>query len=440
MTNDNMANDKIDKKFSTRPFVIAGYVTILMSFGVLGGWAMTAPLDSAVIAHGVLSVESSRRVVQHLEGGIVKEILVKDADRVKKDQVLIRLSPVQAQANVSMISTRLEIARAEEARLLAERANAKEVTFPEDLMQSDDPRVKFALQGQRNLFSDRVSVRDSQIKILESKIEQLRQQASGLELQRDSALTEVKLIEDEVSRLRDGEGKGVVSANRLSAFQREAAQLEGGYGRLITDIARVNEGVGETELEIVRIRQSFSERAATELKEVRTQIADLEERMVVASDILDRTEIRSEVDGVVQNLSIHTVGGVIRPGDAVMEIVPLGDRIVINAQVRPIDIDVVHAGLNAEVKLSAFANRYLPTLFGEVEYVSPDVIERRGTNMEPYYLARVVVPESSIPAEMIDKLAPGMPAEVVVPTGERTMAEYLISPLRDAVRNSMREE
>jgi HlyD family type I secretion membrane fusion protein len=435
-----MADDKIDKKFSTRPFVIAGYLTILMSFGAFGGWAMTAPLDSAVIAHGVLSVESSRKVVQHLEGGIVREILVKDGDRVKKDQVLIRLSPVQAQANVSMIRTRLEISRAEEARLLAERSNADDVSFPEDLLASDDPRVKFALQGQRNLFTDRVSVRNSQIKILESKIEQLKQQAAGLELQRDSAKTEVRLIEDEVSRLKDGEGKGVVSANRLSAFQREAAQLEGSYGRLITEIARVNEGIGETQLEIVRIRQSFSERAATELKEVRQQVSDLEERNVVAADILERTDIRSEEDGVVQNLAVHTIGGVIRPGDPMMEIVPSNDRIVINAQVRPLDIDAIHAGLKAEVKLSAFANRYLPTLFGEVEYISPDVIERRGTNAEPYYLARVVVPESTIPEEMLTKLAPGMPAEVVVPTGERTMAEYLISPLRDAVRNSMREE
>ena len=429
-----------DKKFSTRPFVIAGYVTILMTFGVFGGWAMTAPLDSAIIAHGVLSVESSRKIVQHLEGGIVREVLVKDGDRVKKDQVLVRLSPVQAQANVSMIRTRLEIARAEEARLQAERSNAEDITFPEDLLASADPRVKFALQGQRNLFMDRVSVRDSQINILKSKMEQLKQQASGLELQRDSAKTEVNLIEDEVSRLRDGEGKGVVSANRLSAFQREAAQLEGSYGRLITEIARVNEGVGETELEVVRIRQSFSERAATELKEARQQITDLEERNVVAADILERTEIRSEVDGVVQNLAVNTIGGVIRPGDPLMELVPVNDRIVINAQVRPLDIDSVHPGLKAEVKISAFSNRYLPTLFGEVEYISPDIIERRGTNAEPYYLARITVPESTIPEEMLSKLAPGMPAEVILPTGERTMAEYLISPLRDAVRNSMREE
>ncbi|WP_439530892.1 HlyD family type I secretion periplasmic adaptor subunit [Pannonibacter sp.] len=435
-----MADDKNDKKFSTRPFVIAGYVTILMTFGVFGGWAMTAPLDSAIIAHGVLSVESSRKVVQHLEGGIVREVLVKDGDRVKKDQVLVRLSPVQAQANVSMIRTRLEIARAEEARLQAERTNSEDVAFPEDLLASDDPRVKFALQGQRNLFMDRVSVRDSQINILKSKMEQLRQQASGLELQRDSAKREVKLIEDEVSRLKDGEGKGVVSANRLSAFQREAAQLEGSYGRLITEIARVNEGVGETELEVVRIRQSFSERAATELKEARQQITDLEERNVVAADILERTEIRSEVDGVVQNLAVNTIGGVIRPGDPLMELVPIDDRIVINAQVRPLDIDSIHPGLQAEVRISAFANRYLPTLFGEVEYISPDIIERRGTNAEPYYLARITVPESTIPEEMLTKLAPGMPAEVILPTGERTMAEYLISPLRDAVRNSMREE
>jgi len=431
---------KITESYTPRPFMIMGYMTILLAFGGLGGWAMTAPLDSAVIAGGVLSVESSKKIVQHYEGGIVKEILVEDADTVKSGDVLVRLSEVQSQANAAMVQTRLDIALAEAARLAAERSNSDDLDFPDSLKDAEDMRIRFAMQAQRNLFMDRKSVRDSQIKILDSKTQQLKQQISGLELQRDAAKKEIELIADEVTRLKQGQDKGVVSTNRLSSLLREEAQLTGSYGRLISEIARVSEGIGETEFEIVRIRQSFSERAATELKDVRQELAELEERQVVTADVLERTEIRAEVDGVVQNLQIHTIGGVIKPGEPIMEIVPIDDNIVINANIRTLDIDNIYPGLLAEVRLSAFTNRLLPSIFGNVEYLSPDTIQPKNPNQEPYYLARIVVAESEIPDEMKGKLTPGMPAEIIIPTGERTVVDYLIAPLENAVRKSLREE
>lgn len=433
-------NKKITESYTPRPFMVMGYMTILLAFGGLGGWAMTAPLDSAVIAGGVLSVESSKKIVQHYEGGIVKEILVEDSDSVKSGDVLVRLSEVQSQANAAMVQTRLDIALAEAARLAAERSNADDLEFPDSLKSAEDMRIRFAMQAQRNLFMDRKSVRDSQIKILDSKTQQLKQQISGLELQRDAAKKEIELIADEVTRLKQGQDKGVVSTNRLSSLLREEAQLTGSYGRLISEIARVSEGIGETEFEIVRIRQSFSERAATELKDVRQELAELEERQVVTADVLERTEIRAEVDGVVQNLQIHTIGGVIKPGEPIMEIVPSDDNIVINANIRTLDIDNIYADMEAEVRLSAFTNRLLPSIFGKVEYLSPDTIQPKNPNQEPYYLARIVVAESEIPEEMKGKLTPGMPAEIIIPTGERTVVDYLIAPLENAVRKSLREE
>ncbi len=440
LTDQSASTAASSKSFSPRPFVFAGYTTIFLAFGVLGGWAMIAPLDSAIIASGTLSVESSRKIVQHYEGGIVKEILVKEAERVKKGDVLVRLNPIQAQANLSMVNTRLEIAQAEAARLIAERSNSEVVAFPSVLTSSNDPRVKFAIQGQKNLFLDRMSVRNSQIKILESKIIQLKGQVSGLEQQRDAAQMEIDLIKAEVERLVEGEGKGVVSTNRLSSLKREQAKLSGSFGRLTSEIARTNEAIGETELEIVRVKQQFSERAATELKEVRDQLAELEERAVVAGDVFSRTDIQADVDGVVQNVKVHTIGGVIKPGEPIMEIVPVDDEIVISARLRPIDIDSVAAGMEAEVKLSAFADRYLPSVFGKIAYLSPDILLSEDAQREPYYLARVVVEESEVPDQIRGKLVPGMPAEVIIPTGERTVAEYLISPLENALRKSLREE
>ncbi|WP_170230620.1 HlyD family type I secretion periplasmic adaptor subunit [Roseibium hamelinense] len=435
-----MSSQDKTKDFSPKPFIIGGYLTIFITFGVLGGWAATAPLDSAVIAPGVLSVESSKKIVDHLEGGIVKEILVDDSDTVKAGDVLVRLSEIKSQANASMVDTRYMIARAELARLETERANEAELVFPEDLMASDDVRIKYAMKTQQDLFRDRVSVRNSQISILDSKVAQLKNQISGLELQRDAAKQEIDLIAEEVERLQDGTNKGVVSTNRLSSLRREQAQLTGAFGRLVSDIARVNESIGETELEIVRIRQSFSERAATELGEVRQELAELEEQQVVAADVLDRTEIRAQVDGIVQNMQVHTIGGVIKPGAPIMEIVPTDDEIVINANIRTLDIDNIYPGLEAEVRLSAFTSRYLPSIFGKIAYVSPDTIQPTNQNEQPYYLARIVVPDSEIPEEVLGKLTPGMPAEIIIPTGERTVVEYLVQPLEDAVRNSMREE
>jgi HlyD family secretion protein len=434
-----MTDKKKAAEYSPRRFVVLGYLTIFLAFGVLGGWAATAPLDSAVVAGGVLSVESSKKIVDHYEGGIVKEILVKDSQHVKQGQVLLRLSQIKSQANAAMIDSRLKIAWAELSRLEAERSNSQKITFREDLVKSSDTRVKFALKAQSDLFRDRVSVRDSQIDILHSRVEQLRQQISGLTLQKDAVQKELKLIDEEVDRLQDGTSKGVVSTNRLSSLLREEAQLSGTYGKLVTEIARVKENVSETELDIVRIRQSFSERAATELQDVRQQLAELEEQTIVAADVLERTEIRAQVDGIVQNLQVHTIGAVVRPGQPIMEIIPSGDNIVINARIRTMDVDNIHSGMSAEVKISSFTDRYLPLIIGDVEYISPDTIEPKNPNQPPYYQARIVVPEDNIPEQMKGKLQPGMPAEIIIPTGERTLVEYLVAPLENAVRKSLRE-
>ncbi|MTH95152.1 HlyD family type I secretion periplasmic adaptor subunit [Roseibium sp. RKSG952] len=428
------------ERHSPKPFVIAAYVLAFLTFGALGGWAATAPLDSAVVSNGVLSVESSKKVVDHLEGGIVKQILVKNGDEVKAGDVLIRLSEVQAKAEQSMLGKRLKIARAEAARLEAERSLEPTLEFPPEIADSTDPQVQHAVKTQLDLFKERTSVLNSQIDIENSKIEQLTKNIHGLELQRDATEKEMGLIEGEVTRLAEGQGKGVVSMNKLSEFQRTEAELSGTYGGLISKIASAQESVSEDKLEIVKLRQSFSERAADELQDLREQLTELEEKEVIAADTLRRVDIRAPVDGVVQNLQVHTVGGVVKSGAPLLEIVPKDEELVINAQIGMLDINSVHPGLKAEVRLPSFKNRYMHPVFGVLDYISPDTITPENTDQSPYYQARILVKESEFPAEMRDKLSPGMPAEVIIPTGERTALQYLLQPFQDAFRKSLNED
>jgi len=434
-----MSNTPRKSGFSPRPFVVIGYVVIFVAFGILGGWAATAPLASAVIASGTVSVESNRKTIQHFEGGIVEQILVQEAQHVETGDVLVRLIPLQAEANRGMVRSRYTIAKASEARLLAERNNIAAIDFPGDLAARSDPATQLILQNQRALFDDRRQVRDGQISILDTRIEQLEREIDGLLLTQEATGLEMKFMEEEVERLRDGLKRGVVAQNRLAATERQRAQLQGQLGRVTSELAKTRKAIGETELQIVQLGQEFRERAVTELKTVRDELTELEERLIVADDVLERTQIRAPITGIVQNIQVHTEGGVIRTGEPIMEIVPVADDLIINAQVQPLDIDSITSGLQAEVRFPAFPSRNLDVVFGRIESISPDIIinEQQQTS---YYLTRIVVDESQVPENIAGRIVPGMPADIIIATGERTVIDYLVAPLSDAITRSMREE
>ncbi|MDE1569607.1 HlyD family type I secretion periplasmic adaptor subunit [Aquabacter sp. P-9] len=425
-----------------RRVALIGYAVIIGAFGVCGGWAAMASIDSAVIASGVVSVESKRQVVQHLEGGIVSEILVKDGQEVKQGQVLFRLDSTTSRANFESVRAQLDTLVAMEARLEAERGQASAITFPPELLsRAGEPTVKAALADQQAQFRDRKASMDGQIDILNSRIRQGQRELEGLARERDSADQQLYFIDDELAGIRALNDKGLVSKPRLAQLQREKARLEGTVGRNMADAAKAETNIGEMSLQIQQLRQKQQEEVAAQIADTRQKIADLREKLSVAQNVLKRIDIRAPRDGVVQNINqkIYTVGAVVRPGDTMLEIVPQNDELIVDAQVPTTDIDRLHNGVTGvEVRFPAFHSRTTPLILGELRTVSPDRLVNESTH-EPYYQAVVAVNSTDLPDDMKARLRPGMPAEVVFTTGERTVMSYLTRPLTDALLKSFRE-
>ncbi|MFC6640157.1 HlyD family type I secretion periplasmic adaptor subunit [Sulfitobacter sp. JBTF-M27] len=427
-------------KPSPKPVALMGYVLIFITFGVFGGWAAVAKLDSAVVAPGTISLEGNRRVVQHFEGGIVDEILVQEAISVNEGDILLRLNSIEARSNLEVFSTRLDVAHMVEARLLAERALSEEVTFPTDKLSDNRQVISAVLADQQDLFNDRRLILKSQQDILSARVEQINVQIEGLELQKSAFQRRIENYTEMLVRMRDGESKGLIQGNQLSQREDELIEIEANLGQVISDIAQARASIGETELQALQLKQEYRERASTELEQIRAEINELSERRKVAADVLDRTEIRAPGSGTIQNLKVHTVGSVVRPGDVLMELVPEDEELIINARVSPIDVDNVAPGLATEVRFTAFKTKLIPIMLGMVETVSGDVITPDNSNEVPYYLARITVNEEDIPEDIKDRLTAGMPADVVITTGERTVINFIASPLMDAVRKSLIEE
>lgn len=432
-------NDTI-VEFSPVPYVRAGLITIVLAFGVFGGWAALAPLAGGVVASAMVSVETNRKSIQHLEGGIIEAILVEDGDVVEAGAELVRLDATQAQSNFAMLNARLIMLLATEARLNAESVSADVIDFPPATFQLNDPDSLRALSVQQALFADRRATRDGQIEILRSRIEQLRAEAEGLRVQLEATRGQRDSLVSEIERLTAGEKSGVVATNQLSQMLREQMELQGAHGSILSQIATVGQTEAETELQIIQIGQQFKERASDELRDIRSQLNEVSERVLLARDILERTTITAPVRGIVQSLRVHSAQGVIRAAEPIMDIIPIDDDLVITARIRPLDIDSVSVGGNVEVKFTAFQSRTMPTIYGTVTVVSTDVIDPQDGRTEPYYQARIRVEDDAIPLEVRGRLVPGMPAEVVIATGERTLMQYLAAPIISSFGKGMREE
>lgn len=419
--------------------VIAGLVIIAVAFGGLGTWSALAPLDSAVVTPGVLAVEGKRKAVQHLEGGIIKEILVRDGATVSAGQTLVRLDDTQAQANLAMVRDRLIANRATEARLTAERDGGDVVVFPAALETTADPRVKSIVDGQRSQFDERRKSLAGQVAILEQRIAQLSAQIDGIRLQQDSKRKQIGLYNSELVGLRELHRKGYYPRTRILAMERDLARLEGEVGTNDTDVARAEESVGEARIQILQLRQRFREDVVAQLRDIQTETNELTERMVAAEDVVRRLTVTAPVAGIVQGLKVFTAGGVIPAGADLMEIVPSQDRLIIEAQVAPADIEAMANGLTAEIRFPALNKRDTPVIEGHVLTVSPDRLTDQRTNL-PYYAARVEIPPEQQRRLGEHRLQAGMPAEVIVKTGERTMLGYLLKPLTDSFHRSFTEK
>lgn len=423
-----------------RSLVRHGWIVVAVFFGMGGLWAVTARLDQGAVAPGVISVASNRKVVQHLEGGLVRELRVREGDLVKEGAVLLRMDDTQARASAEVVRKQLAAALAEEARLVAERDFADAVSFPAEVTQvRDDPLVARAVADQVAAFNERRNNLIGQQTILEARIQQVREAMLGTEGEKTAGEEQVATIRRELAGLRDLLAKNLVQLPRVLALEREESRLKGVIGRTVADLARSEQTIGETRIQIQQLRQQFLEGVSRDLPAVRKVIAELREKLGVQNDILRRVDITAPQTGVVQGLKVFTVGGVIRPGDVLMEIVPVSDELVIRAQVSPLDVDNVHVGATAEIRFPAFSSRHPPLFFGEVRTLSRDRLLDDTNQRNPYFAAEVSVDQSKMPREFRDKIVAGMSADVIIATGERTALWYILGPMLNRMRFGMRE-
>jgi HlyD family type I secretion membrane fusion protein len=386
----------------------------------------------------VVAVESNRKTVQHLEGGIIKEILVREGQRVKQGDILFRIDPTQAQANFDLQHNQLYGALAQEARLVAEREGAAEVTFPEELQEVRlHSTVARALADQIKEFHERRASLSGQMDLLEAKIGQYKIEIEGLIVQQKATETQLRWIVEELADLRSLLDRNLVQKSRVLALEREKSRLEGVIGRSTADQAKAQNGIGEAQLQIRQLRQKFLEEVSGQILEARQKIADLREKVRVAKDVFRRLVIAAPVSGTVQNLKFFTVGGVIKAGEPLLEIVPERDRFIVQAHVSPHDTESLIPGMRAEIRFTAFRTNVLPLIMGHVESVSRDRLIDE-TTRQPYFLAQIIVED--VPREVRERLVAGMPADVLLPTGERTVLDYLVRPLKDRINSALREK
>ncbi len=423
-----------------RPTILAGILVMALTVFGFGLWSATTPLARGAHVTGKVVSDSNRKTIQHLEGGIVQEILVSEGQRVEAGQVLIRLEPTRALTTREVLFARQVHERLLEARLMAELSGDAELRLPPDLETHwDDPRVVRELTDQQALMEARRNEMEGQVGILQDRVRQLQHQIQGFKGSQTANREEHRLTQDEIERLGPLHRRGYVPLDRLRALERAAAELEGEYASMTAEIARTEVAVGEARLEIIQARQSFRRQLLDELGQVRNTLSEIDEQLAAANDVLARTEIRAPQAGQVVGLGVHTAGGVVRPGQPVLDIVPEGDRLIVEAQLQPLDADVVYPGLPAEIRFSSLPRRTAPRLKGIVETMSTDTLHDPA-NGRSYYLLRVAVPEEEMAILGDVTIMPGMPAEVLIKAGERTLADYLISPWRDLFEKAMRED
>ncbi|MCP4385484.1 MAG: HlyD family type I secretion periplasmic adaptor subunit [Hyphomicrobiales bacterium] len=416
-------------------------VGLLAAFGLIfgvGGLAAMIDFSSAVVTSGRLVVSTNVKKVQHQDGGTVSEIRVKDGDHVDAGDLVMTLDPTMAKANLAIITKGLAEAVARKARLKAERSGATEITFPASLTsRADNDNITEIMSIESHAFDLRRTARQGQQEQLRKKIHELEQQVVGIEAQDKAVRRQIELTTKEVDRLRGLRDKDLVGEDRMIDAERRSAQLDGQLGQLIAANAQTGAEIAQAELQILQIDQDMRSEVSRELADAGSKINELIERKIAADDQLRRENIIAPISGTVYQLAVHTVGGVVAPGEQIMLVVPEDDLLVVEAQVNPIEVDRVFPQQTATLRFTAFGSRSTPEFDGIVQTISPDIVmdERTG---QGFYTARIEMPNEAL-TELGDKLVPGMPVEVFISTGDRTVLSYLVRPLGDQFAHTFRE-
>lgn len=423
----------------TRGPIIFGMAVFLIFVVGFGAWAGLAPLAEASIAPGVIKVEGSRRTIQHLEGGIVREILVRDGSKVEAGQVLVRLDQAQSDSALETQRAAVWALQAQVARLVAEQSGARDVEFPPALLAVTEPRAVGAVVGQRALFEARRTSLASQLAVLDTRIQQQEGVISSARGQVEASRRQLALIRQEEAMRRDLVRQGLARLPDLLAVQRSMAGLEGTLEDLSGQIARATATIDEAQSQK---RQTIDQRLQdvnTELSDARAKLAEAEEKLRAATDVAVRRDVVAPESGTVVNLKVFTIGAVLRPGDPIMDLVPDHDQLIAEVNVQPNDIDVVYPHLQAEIRLPAFKQRLVPYLHGHVLWVAADVTTNEQTHQQ-YYPARIQIDRDQLERLPNVFLTPGMPVEAHIQIGQRTFFHYITQPIRDSFTRAFREQ
>lgn len=420
-------------------YLTLGMAAAILLVGGLGGWAATSRLAGAVIAAGTVVVDSDVKKVQHPTGGIVGAIRVRDGDRVEIGDIVVRLDETVTRANLAVITKQLDELAVRQARLKAERDGAEAVEVPRVLVaRQGEPEIADILAGERTLFESRRMGREGQKAQLLERVAQLKEEIGGFAAQQKAKARELELVKKELEGQHRLWSKNLIAITKYTATQREAARLEGEWGQLIASAAQAKGRIAETELQIIQLDQNLKTEVIKDLREIQAKEAELNERRIAAEDQLKRIDIRAPQSGVVHQLGVHTVGGVINGGEPIMLIVPGGDALVIEAKVAPQDIDQVRLDQPAFVRFSTFNARTTPELKGRVSRVGADLTRDLQLN-QAYYVIRIALADDELRRLGEHRLLPGMPAEVHIQTTERTALSYLIKPLSDQIARAFTE-
>ena len=431
-------SDPVTTQHSTRSSLLLGGIAGLLLVVGIGGWATTTQLSGAVIASGKLVVDSNVKKVQHPTGGIVGELLVKEGDKVKQGDVVLRLDGTQTRSSLGIVNKAIDELLARQARNEAELDGAPSVTFPAALeARRSDPEVARLMSGEKKLFEMRRMARDGQKAQLREQIQQLQLQIQGNQAQEAAKTKEIQLVAQELEGVRVLWKQNLVPISRVTALERDSARLEGERAALVANVAQNRGRIAELELKIHQIDQDLSTEVGKEMAENRAKMSEMTERRIAADDQLKRIDLVSPQDGRIFQRSVHTVGGVIQAGEQVMLIVPESDSLIVEAKVAPHDIDQVHVGQHAVLRFAAFNQRTTPEIDGEVIHIGADVAQDDRAS-EPYYSVRIRVLDGELARLDGLQLLAGMPVEAFIQTTPRTVASFLVKPLTDQLARAFR--
>lgn len=431
-------SDPVTTQHSTRrSLLVGGIAGLLLVFGI-GGWAATTQLSGAVIASGKLVVDSNVKKIQHSTGGIVGELLVKEGDKVKQGDVVLRLDGTQTRSSLGIVNKAIDELLARQARNEAELDGVQSVAFPAALeARRSDPEVARLMSGEKKLFEMRRTARDGQKAKLREQIQQLQLQIQGNQAQEAAKVKEIQLVAQELEGVRVLWKQNLVPISRVTALERDSARLEGERAALTANVAQNRGRIAELELKIHQIDQDLSTEVGKEMAENRAKMSEMTERRIAADDQLKRIDLIAPQDGRIFQRSVHTVGGVIQAGEQVMLIVPESDSLIVEAKVAPHDIDQVHVGQHAVLRFAAFNQRTTPELDGEVIHIGADVTQDDRAS-EPYYSVRIRVLDGELARLDGLQLIAGMPVEAFIQTTPRTVASFLVKPLTDQLARAFR--